>query len=215
MLYFTARADESELTALMTSETELLETYMAVCRFINQNQLHTFPIDVLPPAKLQEYISLSEQYRSQRNIINRRIPIAARISKRYGVADVTPTFLEATTLPDYGDGHPNVFGKSDYDLWQDCMQQMLGHIELAKKQEFRRLCNPFNWFYLPLLRLFRAPMELIGKSGTAFGKFWETLSSLLAGVAVLALILFILFWFFGVPSDRIRDILMKRLEGGK
>ncbi len=56
-------------------------------------------------------------------------------------------------------------------------------------------------------------MELLHLSGTAFGKFFDKLGEYMAGLVALGIVLFILFWFFGVPSDQLRDIIIHKLGG--
>jgi hypothetical protein len=215
MLYLTPKSEYKHVLGLFVAETRYLETYMTMLRFIEANQLHTFPPNVLPQPKQEEYVQLIQQYRSQRDAINRSLPLASQIADKYGAGDVTSYFLEATEFPDYSVVRPRFFAKEDDTLWQDSVHRLLGYIELARKNDIKTLLNPINWVYLPLRSLLRLPTSLLGITGTVVGKFWDKAVELLAMFLMLVVILFVLYWFFGVPSDKIRDIIIKRLEGGK
>jgi hypothetical protein len=214
MLFFTPRADEKLVNEVFKLEGGFLQTYHELLAFIERNQLHTFPFDALSPEKKEEFVALSNRYRSQRDVISRLLPRMEQIADRYGGSDITPYFLEWTETPDYNERRQRFFGPPDARLWQDGMQQLLGRIDIRRSEDSKKLWNPLNWFYLPIRALLIKLMGLFSLSGGPVSRFWGKFAELLAGVAALALILFVLFWCFGVPSDKIRDILIKRLEGG-
>jgi hypothetical protein len=201
VLYFAPKRDRIFVLATFELEKRYLATYLECRSIIERYQLHAFPLDVLPDATRIEYIELGNKYRSERDSINRLQPRMAQIAERYGGPDVTSYFLDTTTMPDYSRNRSSVFTGEDNNVWKDGTAQLIGHIQLAEDEDFKKLRNPLNWIYLPLRTVLRVPMHLLQLSGTTFGKFWDKLAELMAGLLVLAMILFILFWFFGVPSD--------------
>jgi hypothetical protein len=215
MLYFGPKRDYKFVLATFGLEQHYLQTYGQFLSFVALHHLDTFPPDRLSPDEKAQFVGLSERYRAERDAINRLQARMTQVADRYDGPDVTSYFLDTTAPPDYSRNRPSLFNAEDNNVWKDGRQRLIGHIQLAKDEDFKKLCNPLNWIYLPLRSVFRVPMEVLHFSGTAFGKFWEKLAEGLAMLVMLAIVLFVLFWFFGVPSDALREIIIKRLVGGK
>jgi|SRR6266576_4693051 len=103
--------------------------------------LQTFPLHVAPAEIQEKYVALERDYLAKRANVNVHLPRMGVIADKYGGNDATAAFLEATGLPDYSHRRPNFFQQQDYLLFADGMQQLIGHITVAKQEDVKKLCH--------------------------------------------------------------------------
>jgi hypothetical protein len=176
---------------------------------VENNQMWLVPVGRLPPDKQEQAVALLDEYQVKRDYINHLSPKLDTIADRYSAADITPHFLEATKTPDYSRSRPSFFGKEDYTVWNDGMQQLLGRIQIVKDEERKKLYNPANWIALFVGWILFLPVSVVRSVGVKTGKFWETLSEQSAKVIVYAGLIFIAYHWFGLSKKEVRQAVMR------
>jgi hypothetical protein len=209
MLYFTAKDDCGYIEAQLVFQKTYLDGYYASVNFVQQNQLWIVPIDRLSTQRQMEAESIAQTYHSKRNFVTSSLPRMAQIADRYESPDLTSYLLSTTEMPDYNGNRPRFFVGEDFNVWNDGMQRLLGAVQLRKVEEWRKIRNPINWPALVVSMLLYLPVSIVKSFGIKTGKFWDTFTDMTAKVIVMAIILFVGYYYFGVTKPEIKSTILK------
>lgn len=209
MSYFSAKRDYGYVTGIIAYQNTYLKAYHQLVEFMEQNQMWLVPIGRLDQKMREEVLGLNDAYQTKRNFLTHSLPKLEQIADRCEAADYTQYLLQSTQTPDYSRARPSFFGKEDFVVWNDGMQKFLGHIQVVKDAEKKKLYNPVNWIALLLSWVLYIPIQTFKGFGFKPGKFWNTLTEQVAKILVYAALLGVGLYYFGFSKTDVGNAIRK------